>query len=565
MTAIIKWSTVARFITLAMCVYLTASSKDQPVVLTNNGPVKGKIISVVGKDLEIFLSIPYARPPIGNLRFRPPEPVDAWDEALDVSEFKTSCWQVHDRGYVGSLPLSEDCLHLNVWVSHPRPKSAAVMVFIHGGGFTWGSATTPNRNGQVMAASEGIIVVSMNYRLGVFGFLALGIPDAPGNMGLLDQQLAMKWVQENIAAFGGDPHRVTINGNSAGGASVGYHLLAPESQDLFTRAIIQSGYILNSARAFISAEAAKERASDLVKDVCPSHDSDGNDDITSILHCLKEKPAEDIMKVHKPFTMFKTPFPPVLDGVFISEEPRTLVGKGKFKKVNLLMGTVKHESSDMTVRIGLPGVSPENDYILTSETFHNLVKLLYPLAGDPLSIVAQYDKTPEFTNGAERRDILINMNSEYGYICPSQELANAYTNSGLDVYYYEMDHFTSISTQPKWMGTPHAAEIQYLFGQPLLEENPYSEEDKQFSRQFMKYWCNFVKTGDPNKKHENEVAQNRWPYFGPKGRYITLSGKRINNPEISFRLRAENCHFWTKQTFYNPSEQVFSKSQRDEL
>uniref|UniRef100_A0ACB8EG57 Uncharacterized protein n=1 Tax=Sphaerodactylus townsendi TaxID=933632 RepID=A0ACB8EG57_9SAUR len=193
-----------------------------------------------------FLGIPYAEPPEGTLRFQKPRPHQPWSHILQATSFGHSCYQQSldpssDELYSESestLPLSEDCLFLNIWVPHPRPSApASVLVWIHGGGFLSGSGSLDR---SYLAATENIIVASMNYRLSALGFLSLP-PEAPGNIGLWDQHLALSWLKENMAAFGGDPTRITLGGQSAGAASVGFHLLSPVSQDLFAQATLQSG------------------------------------------------------------------------------------------------------------------------------------------------------------------------------------------------------------------------------------------------------------------------------------------------------------------------------------
>ncbi|NXC45228.1 ACES Acetylcholinesterase, partial [Penelope pileata] len=181
-----------------------------------------------------FLGIPYAQPPLGPLRFQAPRPAQPWPGVRDAGSQPFACFQPVDTTFPGfggsemwnpNREMSEDCLYLNVWAPHPPPRrGAAVLVWIYGGGFSSGAGSP--YDGRYLAGAEGVLVVSMNYRVGALGFLALpGHPEAPGNAGLLDQRLALRWVQENIAAFGGDPAAVTLFGESAGAASVGLHLL----------------------------------------------------------------------------------------------------------------------------------------------------------------------------------------------------------------------------------------------------------------------------------------------------------------------------------------------------
>ncbi|KAK5608743.1 hypothetical protein CRENBAI_020957 [Crenichthys baileyi] len=236
---------------------LTASfaTQDDLVISTTYGKVQGKLLSVPNGEVRAFLGIPYAKPPLGTLRFHAPEPVEKWEGVKEAKKLPNSCYQLPDTTYPGfkgaemwnpNTPLSEDCLYLNVWSPNfnktKSPTLAPVLVWIYGGGFVTGTSSLDLYQAHFLSKAEGVVVVSMNYRVGAFGFLSL--PDnknIQGNAGLLDQRLALKWVANNIAAFGGDPSKVTIFGESAGSASVGFHLLSPGSHSLFQRAVMQSG------------------------------------------------------------------------------------------------------------------------------------------------------------------------------------------------------------------------------------------------------------------------------------------------------------------------------------
>lgn len=192
-------------------------------VNTTVGLVTGYQIQEQGVTINVFTGIPYAQKPIGDLRFRRPVPLTTWSSTpINATQLPNSCYQLQDSLFAPNTPISEDCLYLNVWAPVSGSSSARnVMIWIYGGAFNTGTSTINTYDGSVLAAVGDVIIVSMQYRLGVLGFLYLDIDDVPGNMGLLDQQVAMQWVQSNIAAFGGDPAKVTIFGESAGGQSVG--------------------------------------------------------------------------------------------------------------------------------------------------------------------------------------------------------------------------------------------------------------------------------------------------------------------------------------------------------
>ncbi|KAM4628420.1 cholinesterase-like [Polymixia lowei] len=253
--------TPTRFLLPLLLLHLLSASlatQEDLIIKTKSGKVRGTPLSVAGSDVKAFLGIPYGKSPVGKLRFRAPEPAESWEGVKDATKFPNSCYQLKDTtfpGFIGAemwnpnTPLSEDCLYLNVWsppLNQTQPPQvlplAPVLVWIYGGGFSTGTSSLDVYDGRFLSQSEGVVVVSMNYRQGSLGFLSL--PDNKnihGNAGLLDQQLALRWVANNIAAFGGDPSKVTLFGESAGAASVGFHLLSPGSHGLFHKAILQSG------------------------------------------------------------------------------------------------------------------------------------------------------------------------------------------------------------------------------------------------------------------------------------------------------------------------------------
>lgn len=224
---------------------------DPLIVTTEKGKVRGKtVVAPTGKKVDAWLSIPYAQPPVGVLRYRHPRPIEKWPGILNATSPPNSCVQIIDTvfgDFAGAdmwnpnTPMSEDCLYVSVFVPHPRPKNSPVMLWIYGGGFFQGTSTLDVYDYRTLASEENIIVVSIQYRVANLGFMYLGMPEAPGNSGLFDQNLAIRWVKDNIHHFGGDPSRITLFGESAGAVSVSLHLLSPLSRDLFNRAILESG------------------------------------------------------------------------------------------------------------------------------------------------------------------------------------------------------------------------------------------------------------------------------------------------------------------------------------
>ncbi|CAM4656499.1 unnamed protein product [Caretta caretta] len=225
----------------------SGSDDDGTVVLTATGPIRGKHLPVSSRRVTVFLGIPYAEPPVGALRFQKLLPHLPWSHVLEATSFGNACLQPPLTGYpeaetfTPKTPQSEDCLFLNIWVSHPRPHTPGpVIVWIHGGGFFSGAASLDLDNGSFLAATTKVIVTSMNYQLGALGFLSLP-PDTMGNAGLWDQHLATHWLRDNAAAFGRDPAHFIFAEQDAGAASVSFYLLSAGSWPLFTSTVLMSG------------------------------------------------------------------------------------------------------------------------------------------------------------------------------------------------------------------------------------------------------------------------------------------------------------------------------------
>ncbi|KAL1418009.1 hypothetical protein MTO96_005995 [Rhipicephalus appendiculatus] len=258
---------------------------------TRLGWIKGNRLEVLGRAVDEFRGIPYAQPPLDALRFRPPRPYGPWNETLDARSKRTACPQiVTNPKAFASVQLTEDCLQLNVWSPQRDTRDAVpVLVWIHGGGFISGSAAEDVCNGVVLAARTGFVVASFNYRLGFLGFLDAQTPEAPGNVGLRDQNLALLWIRDNIDQYGGDSSTVTIFGDSAGGMSVHGHVISPLSNGLFTRACLMSGTL--HGRDFIEPSNDSISKGDLVAKAVGCADSERNltTDPELVLKCLRSR------------------------------------------------------------------------------------------------------------------------------------------------------------------------------------------------------------------------------------------------------------------------------------
>jgi para-nitrobenzyl esterase len=450
---------------VALSAFLTgagaAPDNTEPVVRTDAGQVQG----VAAKDTTAFKNIPYAAPPVGDLRWRPPQPAQPWSGVRPGDRYGAICTQRYDKSDngVGAPPMSEDCLSLNVWTPSLRPPALApVMVWIHGGGFVNGSGTAALYDGAALAR-QGVVVVTINYRLGRFGFFAhpaltkeaAGGPVA--NYGLMDQIAALEWVRRNIAAFGGDPGNVTIVGESAGGISINRLMTAPPAQGLFHKAVAQSGLgseqplALDKAEAEGGAFAAKLGVS-------------GDD--TAALRAL---PAETIIGAGDPD--IAAGFGPILDGRYVIGRVDTLFAAGRQAKVPYLVGSNALEFPWFSA--AQPG------------PFAPFIKIP---AEDLAAVRAAYPGEAAYQ---------LNLISDLLFTEPARFLARAQAATGQPTWLYR---FSVLSDPPPGgvTATPHAQERQYVFR--TLSTSPWrtTPNDEIQAAAVSAYWVSFAKTGDPN-------------------------------------------------------------------
>uniref|UniRef100_A0A8C4QT41 Carboxylic ester hydrolase n=1 Tax=Eptatretus burgeri TaxID=7764 RepID=A0A8C4QT41_EPTBU len=532
---------------LSLSLVMKIMAEDPEVMVwTKDGQVLGKRVEAPLGSVTAFLGIPYGEAPVGERRFKKPEPRQPWKGLLQATQFPNSCYQFEDTEFPGfwgtemwnaNTPMSEDCLFLNIWVPSPQPQNATVMVWIFGGGFAYGTSSLNVYDGRYLAQAEGVIVVSMNYRVGALGFLSLPGGPVPGNAGLFDQQLALRWVHGNIHRFGGNPQSVTLFGESAGGASVASHLLSRHSQQFFQRAILQSG-VLNAPWATVEDAEARRRAEALAQALGCTTDSDNE-----LLHCLYAKPPQEIVNkegdvVIEP-SIFRFPFVPVVDGHFIIDSPTVLLQQGIFKKTDLLLGVNRNEGSFFLI-YGAPGFSKDHESLISREDFLENIPMIVP-QGNEVSldaIVLQYTDWLAQNDAMKNRDAIEDMVGDYNVICPVVEMAARYAEFGNNVYFYFFDQRASNLPWPQWMGVLHGYEIEFVFGLPLNRSLRYTSEERAFSRELMHSWAMFAKTGKPGSRGKHEL----WPLYSrehPHIRNLSTSASQLLQGH-----RTQQCVFW---------------------
>ncbi|MGI4873950.1 MAG: carboxylesterase/lipase family protein [Janthinobacterium lividum] len=467
---------------------------------TASGPLQGASLP---SGIHVFKGVPYAAPPVGSLRWQAPQPVKPWATPRPATEFGPRAMQLplfSDMQF-RSNGVSEDCLYLNVWTgAQTAQERRPVLVYFYGGGFLAGDGSEPRYDGESLAR-RGIVTVTVNYRLGVFGFLAH--PEltkesphhAAGNYGLLDQAAALQWVRANIAAFGGDPHRVTIGGESAGSFSVSAQLASPLAQHLVAGAIGESGSLLSLQPLATLPQAEQEGVA-----FAAAVDAGS-------LAALRALPAQQLLEAAgKPGAVR---FRPVVDGYFLPQQPAALYQAGRQAHVPLLVGWNSQES-------GPQGILAQA--ALTVENYRAAVQKLYPdHAADVLRLypaATDADVAPAATDLASDRFI--------GYSTWKWADAHAHT-SGRPVYRYLYARprpalAATPTVPPADQGAVHSAEIEYALGN-LAANKVYAwmPDDYRLSEQLQTYFANFIKTSNPNG-----AGLPNWPPLLPDGSGQTL-------------------------------------------
>ncbi|MDG1278254.1 MAG: carboxylesterase family protein [Algoriphagus sp.] len=449
-------------------------------------------------NIKKYLGIPFAKPPVGDLRWKAPQPLENWDGVKETKKFGPRAVQAPIFGDMDfkSDGMSEDCLYLNVWTPATRnDKNLPVLVYFYGGGFSAGDGSEPRYNGEAMA-QQGIVVVTVNYRLNVFGFLAH--PDlsaetahkGSGNYGLMDQHASLKWVKENISAFGGDPDKVTIAGESAGSISVSYQMASPLSKGLIAGAIGESGAGINPTLAPNKLEDAEKIGTDFITQA----------GFNSIAEMRKLSTAE-VYEIFLESKLFG--FPVTIDGYFL---PKTLPEIFEAKEqamVPLLAGWNSAEIPGMAFMQGQP---------YTSEAFIKKVQETYPEDYEEVLTLHPHTNPQEVERSAT--DLAADRFIAYS---TWKWLDLHAKNSDQPVYRYLYSKLrpplknSNLTTglaggtveggpkMPEPIGAPHACEIEYALGNlPLVDVFAWTPDDYKVSKTFMGFFANFIKTGNPN-------------------------------------------------------------------
>ncbi|KAH7730129.1 acetylcholinesterase [Aphelenchoides avenae] len=520
------------FLSCTTQVHTRAVYNDDAIVYTPLGAIRGIEESFNDVKIRAFLGVPYAKVPTGNKRFALPEMVERWDGELIARRPATTCYYTIDTMFpqfpgaeMWNPPneLGEDCLGLNIWA--PENHDGTVMVWIYGGGFFSGSPSLDLYDGRALSVHEKAIVVNINYRLGAFGYLYFGAgTPVPGNMGLMDQQLALKWVYENIRYFGGDPDKITLFGESAGGASATAHLFAPGSERYFSKVIAKSGAIINNW-ATKPKEIMRQMSTMLARRLNCTNPLPHVDPLTdpyAVVECLSKIPASTVQKEADAVST-SLALPMTFAFVPVDEDDNFFQGnlfeklrQRSFKKdVSLLVGTVKDEGTywlpyylykyGFNFNHTISSEDRHNRALISEVQYANSFNAFLPyFGGSPLvkhALMHAYSGVSESTDVTERyRDGVARFVGDYFFTCSLIDFADIVADEVYGaVYMYYFTRRSSANPWPKWMGVMHGYEIEYVFGMPLRLPHQYNPKELQLERTFsdkvMHLWGQFAKTG----------------------------------------------------------------------
>ena len=504
---------------------------EEPVE-TSAGAVRG--MSYPGEPSCVWKGIPFAAPPTGDLRWKAPEPHPGWSGVLDTVEYGAQCMQGGSPLVNKQYGFSEDCLYLNVW----RPKKSGkfpVMYWIHGGGLTIGASSSPLYYGDKIAAEKDVVLVSINYRLGAFGFYSLEgfskeSPDGgSGNYGMLDMIAGLEWVRDNISEFGGDPDNVTIFGESAGSLAVCNLLASPLAAGLYHKAIMQSGGCGAKTMDECNADGAV---------FADAAGCSGPDTVS----CMRKKSGDEIMNVvnkdagvMESFSKESFSFRMCVDGHAFKENPIDAIAAGRYNNVPVIVGS-NHDESKLFVLMGAPYYR-----IMPRFALHAISRNKFRPSD------AGMDRYRELYPSSEYRlpaDAYCAGATDMWFGCRGLEEVESSAPNQPATYYYRFDY--DDNNVPHLVGATHGLEISYIFDTidqdgffSVVYSNKQIERAKPLVDIMMSYWTNFAKTGDPNGP-----GLPKWPAFDTetRQRMILDLPTRVEKEDLS-----EKCEFWRSE------------------
>ncbi|XP_077983791.1 uncharacterized protein LOC144438580 [Glandiceps talaboti] len=516
--------------------------ETRPSVETTYGKVTGFTVkshdALGGKNVDVFLGIPYAKPPTGSRRFRAPQTTDSWTE-LNVTQYAPACPQP-DRPIT-----SEDCLYLNIFTpSRDNNNLLPVMVIIHGDRFTNGDSS--DYAGDVIAAYGDVVVVTLNYRLGILGFLSTENDTLPGNYAFHDILFALEWIRGDVINFGGNPDQVTLAGFKAGAVAVQFLMTSPLSRDLFHRVICLSGSSLSPLAANVNKSALRA-AEHFITQVDCVEDSE-----SKLLSCLRNVNVEDIIwATTANATSF--PYPPVIDGEIVIGDSSLSIASHGFLQRDLMLGFTNGEMTEIVL----------SRDTATANGFHIMVTSLTEsyFEGNKdlidMAILRQYPTTGHQSDVLELASQLLDMTNDFSIYAPIAKTAKIHSSAGGHVYMYHFTQRLSQSLLPPWVGPAQGDDLRLLLGDPFMTSQhemmmSFNNQERKLSLYIMTYVTNFVKTGNPNTGRDVPVHWSKFSIEEPS--YLELDVC----PVIKTGFREEQMSFWNQ---YLPLVEEITKPQ----
>uniref|UniRef100_A0A6Q2Y4D4 Carboxylesterase type B domain-containing protein n=1 Tax=Esox lucius TaxID=8010 RepID=A0A6Q2Y4D4_ESOLU len=596
----------------ACCLPSVPGQAYHPTVNTQYGKLRGVRVPLPSEILgpvDQYLGVPYAASPVGEKRFLPPEPPSSWSGIKNATHFAPVCPQnIHNAVPEIMMPVwftfnldmvasyiqdqNEDCLYLNIYVptedvkriskecarkpnkkmcrkggTHAKKQgedvsdndgdededirdtgAKPVMVYIPGGSYMEGTGNMID--GSVLASYGNVIVITLNYRVGVLGFLSTGDQAAKGNYGLLDQIQALRWISENIGYFGGDSNRITVFGSGIGASCVSLLTLSHHSEGLFHRAIIQSGSALSSWA--VNYQPVKYTRLLAEKVGCNVLDT------LDMVDCLRKKTSRELVEQDIQPARYHVAFGPVIDGDVIPDDPEILMEQGEFLNYDIMLGVNQGEGLRFVDNVvdSEDGVSGNDFDFSVSDFVDSLYG--YPEGKDTLreTIKFMYTDWADRDNPETRRKTLVALFTDHQWVEPSVVTADLHARYGSPTYFYAFYHHCQSLMKPAWSDAAHGDEVPYVFGIPMIGPTDlfpcnFSKNDIMLSAVVMTYWTNFAKTGDPNKPvpqdtkfihtKANRFEEVAWSKYNPQDQLYLHIGLK---PRVRDHYRATKVAFW---------------------
>lgn len=574
---------------------------DRLVVQTTSGPVRGRSITVQGREIHVYTGIPYAKSPVEDLRFRKPVPTEPWHGVLDATKLPATCVQERYEYFPGfsgeeiwnpNTNVSEDCLYINVWApakarlrhgrgansgehagkpdelnqNHQNFSGLPMLIWIYGGGFMTGSATLDIYNADIMSAVGNVIVASFQYRVGAFGFLHLAplMPgyeeEAPGNVGLWDQALAIRWLKDNAKAFGGNPDWITLFGESAGSSSVNAQLMSPVTKGIVKRGMMQSG-TMNAPWSHMTSEKALEIGKALIND-CNCNVSMLADSPLTVMACMRAVDAKTIsvQQWNSYSGILSFPSAPTVDGAFLPADPMTLLKTANLEGYDIMMGNVRDEGTYFLLYDFIDYFDKDDATNLPREKYLEIMNTIFNKATEQEreAIIFQYTSWDGNNQGFQNQHQIGRAVGDHFFTCPANDYAQALVERGASLHYYFFTHRTSTSLWGEWMGVLHGDEIEYFFGQPLNQSLQYTQVERDLGKRMLNSVIEFAKSGNPS------VEGEEWPLYSKEDPVYYIFGAENEGDKKIEKLgrgpMAARCAFWNE---YLPKVRSWASACKD--